>query len=165
MKAPSPRPWQSTLGSRRQWIWALLLLGAAQSALALDPSVPVNQYRSRTWTQRDGLPQNSAVAITQDAKGYLWVATFGGLARFNGRQFTTYPSAANPGLPTDRIIALHCDPEGALWVGTEHRGATVLRNGTFHPLPNPGALGSLHGMCITQGRPGQMFIGTNDGFF
>jgi PAS domain S-box-containing protein len=161
-----PRRAGFTSGSpHRAWLWVFLFLSLGQGVLALDPSTPIAQYRSRTWKQRDGLPQNSAVAIAQDADGYLWVATFGGLSRFNGHDFLTFKSAVQRGFPTDRTISLLAEPRGGLWVGTEDHGATIFRGMGFRPLPPFENLDILHAICIVQGRPGQIFIGTNDGLF
>ena len=44
-----------------------------------------NQYRT---TQ--GLPADEVRTVTRDSIGFLWVATDNGLARFDGRGFTTY---------------------------------------------------------------------------
>ena len=46
---------------------------------------------------KQGLPQISALAITQDRQGYLWVGTQAGLARFDGVQFTTFNPENTPG--------------------------------------------------------------------
>ena len=36
------------------------------------------------WRVEDGLPQNTVTSLAQDDRGYLWVATRKGLARFDG---------------------------------------------------------------------------------
>jgi ligand-binding sensor domain-containing protein len=48
------------------------------------------QYRFDHWTADTGLPQNIITAIQQTPEGYLWVATFDGLPRFNGVRFTVF---------------------------------------------------------------------------
>ncbi|HEU5078700.1 MAG TPA: two-component regulator propeller domain-containing protein [Opitutaceae bacterium] len=45
------------------------------------------EYYTRTWTTDDGLPHNSVSEAFQDTAGYMWFATVGGLARFDGREF------------------------------------------------------------------------------
>lgn len=60
--------------------WALLVMGTrAWANPAFDYRVGVRAYSSD-----DGLPQSHVNAIVQARDGYLWVGTFGGLARFDG---------------------------------------------------------------------------------
>jgi signal transduction histidine kinase/ligand-binding sensor domain-containing protein len=69
-------------------IGVLLLLQLCCRA-AVEPTQP--EYHLRTWTTEDGLPHNSASRIIQDHAGFLWFATLGGLARFDGREFRELP--------------------------------------------------------------------------
>ena len=55
---------------------------------------------------KDGLPVNSISDALQDRAGYIWAATFDGLARFDGVRFTVFNTSNSPGLPSDRIISL-----------------------------------------------------------
>ena len=68
------------------------------------------------YSNRDGLPQTQGLALLQDSAGYLWIGTYGGLSRFNGREFKTYTS--NDGLPSNAVHSLHVDALGRLVVGT-----------------------------------------------
>lgn len=62
---------------------ACLLLGISiQSALTAAP-----EYFTRIWTTDDGLPHNNVTRVLQDATGFMWFATNGGLARFDGHEF------------------------------------------------------------------------------
>lgn len=61
-----------------------------------------------------GLPQSQVYTITQDDAGYIWVGTFGGLARFNGENFTNY--GRNNGLLNNRITKLEVI-DGTLYIG------------------------------------------------
>ena len=68
------------------------------------------------YSNRDGLPQTQALALLQDSAGYMWIGTYGGLSRFNGRDFKTYTS--DDGLPSNAIHTLASDPLGRLVIGT-----------------------------------------------
>ena len=115
----------SGLGVR---VFRLLLFAfCLQSAQALDPGKSVRQYSRTTWTQQNGLPQDTIRAIAQTADGYLWVGTDDGLARFDGYEFVVYKTAA--GLPADAITALAAGKDGSLWVGTPS-GLAQLRAGS-----------------------------------
>lgn len=58
------------------------------AGVASGQSVPLlTDYRIVQWTTADGLPQNTVNDIVLLPNGELWVATFGGLARFDGHEF------------------------------------------------------------------------------
>jgi len=87
------------------------------------------QYVSTVWQTEQGLPQNSVNAIVQDHRGYLWIGTFGGLARFDGERFTVFGSADTPGFGSDQILSLYETRSGVLWIGTVDGGLTRLHDG------------------------------------
>ena len=72
----------------------LSILALSGPALALDPRKSIGEYHHQSWQTEQGLPQNTVYAIAQTADGYLWFATIGGLARFDGVRFTTFKEAA-----------------------------------------------------------------------
>ncbi|MFA5684121.1 MAG: diguanylate cyclase [Lysobacteraceae bacterium] len=93
----------------------------------------------RRFTSEEGLPQNSVNAIVQDHRGYLWLATFGGLARFDGSAFRVFRSTSSGGPASDRILSLLLDPQERLWIGTEGAGVSLLDNDGFRHVPVCGA--------------------------
>lgn len=50
-----------------------------------------NQISFRQLSVKEGLSQNSAIAISQDSTGYLWVATQDGLNKYDGKEFKVFP--------------------------------------------------------------------------
>src|SRR4030095_4747645 len=97
--------------------------------LALLPVTGFAQYRFDSWTTDEGLPQNTVSAILQTRDGYLWLATAGGLVRFDGLRFTVFDKGNTKGLISVRFSALFEDAERSLWIGTEDGGLTRYRNG------------------------------------
>lgn len=45
---------------------------------------------SRQYTVEDGLVQNNPSQILQDHNGFIWISTWNGLSRFDGREFETF---------------------------------------------------------------------------
>jgi PAS domain S-box-containing protein len=86
------------------------------------------QYVTTVWQTEQGLPQNSVTAILQDHRGYLWIGTFGGLARFDGQRFRVFDSGGIPGFGNNQILSLYESRSGVLWIGTEG-GLIRLENG------------------------------------
>ncbi len=118
---PKRKPWHRSAGAG---LLAALLWTAP--GRAIDPEKSLDQLVHKSWTTADGLPQNAVLDIVQTCDGYLWLATFGGLARFDGQKFTVFDVAASPGLRSNRITALHEDADGVLWLGSE-RGFVCRR--------------------------------------
>lgn len=107
-----------------------IVFGVASIAHAapLAPHIQVDH-----WTTRDGLPQNSVNDLLQTPDGYVWMATFGGIARFDGVTFRTLTPHNTPGLDAARFTSLALAPDGALWFGSEERGLFRYADGVAEP--------------------------------
>jgi ligand-binding sensor domain-containing protein/signal transduction histidine kinase len=110
-------------------LWALGLLGLLPG-WALDTQL-AGDYVVARWQVLDGLPQNSVNWIGQTPDGYLWLATFKGLARFDGVRFVVFDPANSPGLASESILCCYVDRVGGLWVVTESRVLVRLWQGRF----------------------------------
>ncbi len=119
----------------RSYLTCVLLVAAAVPLLASLLIAPVHaqstppQYVTRIWHTEEGLPQNSVNAMLQDHRGYIWIGTFGGLARFDGERFTVFDSANTPGFGSDQISSLYESRSGTLWIGTVDGGLIRLQDG------------------------------------
>lgn len=134
--------------------FVILLVPAATA----QPAAPIaDQFIHRAWDTRDGLPQNSVTAMVQTRGGYLWIGTFGGLARFDGNTFTVFDPGNTPGLASARVFALHEGPGGILWIGTD-TGLTRLEHGRFTSYPIPDGVLKVH-----EDRAGHVWLGTASG--
>ncbi len=109
---------------------AILALLALAPAAALDPHKSLTQYARSTWTQMQGLPQDTIRAIAQTSDGYLWLGTDEGLVRFDGYEFVPFQKS-NGSLPSNSITALAAAPDGSLWIGTSD-GLVSYRDKKFH---------------------------------
>ncbi len=110
---------------RSKLLFALIaVLSAFPPAYALDAARSLDQYSYQTWQTGSGLPQNTIHQILQSRDGYLWLATEGGLVRFDGYQFTIFDSRNTPSLKSDNVHALLEDSEGKFWIAT---GAGLLK--------------------------------------
>jgi len=79
-------------------------------------------------TSNSGLPDNRVNAIAIDGQGNKWIGTygidnkfmgvvFGGLAKFDGVNWTVY-NTSNSGLPYNDVRAIAIDGQGNKWIGT-----------------------------------------------
>lgn len=83
------------------------------------------KYAFVKYSTEQGLPQSQVTSINQDNKGYLWIGTLGGLAKFGGNKFITYSS--EDGLLNNRVESLDFFEE-TLWVGHDG-GISYINNG------------------------------------
>jgi diguanylate cyclase (GGDEF)-like protein len=93
------------------------------------------------FTRDQGLPHPVGMAIAQDAQGFVWIGTQGGLARFDGYRFHTYlhHDEDPASLPGDIISGLVTDAKGRLWLGTYtgEVGRYDIATDGFHAFPEP----------------------------
>ena len=92
-------------------VWFLLALGVFASAAQAQPW---------QFERVERLPHNTILALLEDHRGFLWIGTPDGLARYDGRRVRVYRGRpGSPGsLPSPTVQALAEGPDGALWVGT-----------------------------------------------
>ncbi|WP_164503662.1 ligand-binding sensor domain-containing protein [Pleionea sediminis] len=86
-----------------------------------------------------GLPTNRTSALFYDSHGYLWIATYNGLARYNGKNFNLFQSS--PGsvesLNSSQVNAVYVStslsgqtPSYTAWVGMNNDGGLqIIENG------------------------------------
>ncbi|MCP4898035.1 MAG: diguanylate cyclase [bacterium] len=146
-----------------QPIALFLALGVAASALALDPDKSLTQYIHESWQMDRGLPQNSVLAIEQTSDGYLWLGTFGGLARFDGVRFEVFNRTDTPKLTQTGVWALREDRRGKLWIGTNGGGLLCRDRGTFSVYSVEDGLSNNHIGTLLEDSNGGLWIGTWDG--
>lgn len=89
------------------------------SLLGLTPGY--GQYTVDTrikYTVNDGLPSSTCYDIKQDQKGYIWIATEGGLSRFDGSTFHNYNT--QDGLVDNEVIEIAIDSKDRIWMNTNN---------------------------------------------
>ncbi len=112
-------------------VFVVVALAWPQMAAAIDPGRHLNRLIYRSWQKEDGLPQSSVNAIVQDGDGYLWIGTFGGLARFDGVRFETVSLAGVVQFGAFRVLSLLYTGDHTLWVGLQDGSLIARRNGRF----------------------------------
>jgi serine/threonine protein kinase/ligand-binding sensor domain-containing protein len=124
--------------------------GAKPAAPVRPPAVPSASAPmtflpgAHTFTDTDGLPQNSIMAMTSDANGYLWIGTQDGAARYDGYQWHRINM---PGAGTSNWVrALLQSRDGRMWFGTHASGLFAWQDGQFVGHYQSGQAGFPHDM-------------------
>ncbi len=89
-------------------------------------------YFTRVWGTEDGLPNDAVTAVVQAHDGYLWLATYDGLVRFDGVTFTRFDSSTTPEMHSTRVTSLFEDAKGNLWIGYETGELIRYSDGHFY---------------------------------
>ncbi|HEY0971402.1 MAG TPA: two-component regulator propeller domain-containing protein [Gemmatimonadales bacterium] len=100
---------------------AAVLLLCATPARPLHPqgALQASHHAVATWGTEQGLPSSIVLGIQQTADGYLWLATYEGLVRFDGVRFRTFGDTDIPRLRRGSFVSLVLDSAGALWAASE----------------------------------------------
>jgi hypothetical protein len=67
----------------------------------------------KNFTTKNGLPSNEAHFVFQDSKGYIWICTDAGLAKYNANYFKIFDTSN--GLPDNTIFEVKEDSQGHIW--------------------------------------------------
>jgi diguanylate cyclase (GGDEF)-like protein len=116
--------------------------------------------------RENGLPHDIVMDFAQDRAGFVWIATQGGIARWDGYhpRLFTHVDGDPASLPDATILKLAIDAGDHLWAAAS--SGLVLRfdrgAGRFVPLPAPeGGIGVPYGLA--EDGAGGVWIGGTDG--
>ncbi|MGD1889633.1 MAG: two-component regulator propeller domain-containing protein [Cyclobacteriaceae bacterium] len=122
-----------SFGSRVYLFFVLLLtVGIVESH--------AQYYSFAHYSIEDGLPQSSVNHIAQDQFGYLWIATSGGLSRFDGQNFENF--GMQEGLSSSYITHILTTSTQQLAIAT-YSGLTIYDGHTFTPYSISNGEGKL----------------------
>ena len=118
------------------------------------------KYHIKNYTIDDGLPGSLILDINQDSDGVMWIATFGGLTRYDGVTFTNF--FTSHGLPVNGIRNLLFDQQKTLWLGTDV-GITKFDGKSFKSFNADSGVGKGIVWSSAYDQNGNYWFGTQDG--
>jgi signal transduction histidine kinase/ligand-binding sensor domain-containing protein len=135
-----------------------LVMAVVLALLAVPAAAQV--YRFRVYDSNEGLPSNATYAVFQDSHGYVWFATDGGAARYDGLDYTTY--SVGQGLADASVRGFVEDAQGLLWIFTKSGlsrwdGVRFVNFDHTHGLPADEVRSGL------RARDGTLWFGTSRG--
>ncbi len=86
-------------------------------------------YHFANYGVRDGLAQSNVSGIIQDSAGFFWLATDGGVSRFDGKHFINYTT--EDGLADNNVSAIFLDKDQNIWLGHENGALTKYDGKVF----------------------------------
>ena len=159
-------------GYRSGLLRSIVLLVAAGLCFAGTGSVPMaakaedevlsgdinyNDYVQTVYSSTNGLPCGEANDINITGDGIIWIGTYAGLYRYNGREFKWmdgFDSVRN-------VNCLYVDEEGRLWIGTNDNGLSIVINEqVVNVIDQSQGLPSNSVKSIVRSSDGYYYIGT-----
>jgi len=86
-------------------------------------------YHFTNYGVKDGLAQSNVSGVVQDSTGFYWLATDGGVSRFDGKNFINYTT--EDGLADNNVSAIFLDKNNHIWLGHENGMLTKYDGRTF----------------------------------
>jgi len=134
--------------------------------------VPAQDFSlCRNITVDNGLPSNGIRSILQDRQGYIWIATFDGLCKYDGHEMTTFRNSPDDrfSLSNNRLNSMTEDKQGNIWVATRYEGVSMYdrKMERFINFSNqkkkPSSLSSNVVWVVHCDHKGRIWVGTWDG--
>ena len=134
----------------------------AASAVSLESFTPANNdidFYPVHYDNTNGLPTAEANDIAETSEGFIWIACYAGLIRYDGNTFVRLDSTSG----INSVSCLLVDDKDRLWIGTNDSGVALMENGEFTFWDEEDGLGSSKVREITQDDDGRIYVGTAAG--
>jgi signal transduction histidine kinase/ligand-binding sensor domain-containing protein len=116
---------------------------------------------SQSYTEADGLAQNSAYTVYESRDGSAWAGTLnGGVSKFKDGHFTTYTTTN--GLASNTVTSILETHDGAMWFATPG-GLSSFSNGQWRTYTTTEGLPSPEVNCLFEDSSGILWSGTSAG--
>jgi ligand-binding sensor domain-containing protein/signal transduction histidine kinase len=116
---------------------------------------------AKTYTQADGLAQNSVYAVYESRDATVWAGTLsGGVSEYKDGHFKTYTTA--DGMSSNTVTAIAETTDGAMWFATPN-GISEFDKGRWRVLHANDGLPDESVNCLSPGSSGVLWVGTASG--
>lgn len=144
---------------RRLCLAALLAAGCLVGGGVTAAAVPEStSWLYRAWQTEDGLPDNDITGVAQTDDGFLWVASKGGLLRFDGVEFTPLSLIELPGVPSRAVRAMFRDSQSRLWLGMERGPVLCIAPDQVHTYSSANGLLAQRVLGMAEDHEGATWI-------
>lgn len=116
----------------------LLSLSIHCGLVSASEIIDLGNFRVERFTETDGLVSAETNGIYKDSRGFLWIATFNGISRFDGKKFENF--GRRNGLSESNIEIIGEDEAGQFFIRTVTSVYQYTGNGSlpFKKIPTNG---------------------------
>ena len=115
-------------------------------------------------SEKDGLVGNYVYGIIETKNGDFWFATYEGLSKYDGKNFTNY-TTLNSVLGTDYLIVIFEDNENNIWIGTNGVGMLKFANDEFTIYDENTGFDATSVWDFYTTKDNKLYIATENGLF
>ena len=127
-------------------------------SLAVDPTID-SGYSVVLYDNTNGLPTSTVNAIAQTEEGFIWIGSYSGLIRYDGKDFVRLDS-------TTGVASVRCllaDSKNRLWIGTNENGLAVMEKGKFRMYKKADGLKSSSIRDLAEASNGDVYLASTYG--
>jgi streptogramin lyase len=92
--------------------------------------INAQDYHAKTLTTENGLPSDQIYCSFEDSKGYIWITTKNGVARWDSKYFKYF--TIKDGLPNNEIVGIYEDKLGRIWFYSFTKELSYYLNGKIY---------------------------------
>lgn len=123
----------------------------------ISEQIFAGNYVEQIYNGRSGMFSSEANVIEETADGYLWIGSYAGLTRYDGKIFELIREA---GLAS--VTTLKTDQLDRLWIGTNDGGVVRYDHGEYTYFTKADGLPASAVRSFEELPDGTMYVGTTD---
>ncbi len=130
------------------------------------PNTLLSQASVYQWTGENGMISNNITSSIQAKTGFIWITTYNGLVRFDGKNAMVFDHNNLPFLSTDAFYRVYEDKRGILWFASQGSGIVKYDGNKFSAIDSTNRYLPKSIRCLYLEDNGTIWVGSNnDGLF
>ncbi len=125
------------------------------AGMEAEASTPAEKYVSTIYNNSSGLYSSEANAIAETEDGCIWIGSYAGLTRYDGKKFEFITEG---GIVS--VTAMMTDHKGRLWIGTNSGRVVLYQGETFQTLVTATGEKTDSIRCFEEMEDGTIYMGT-----
>ncbi|MCR5762076.1 MAG: HD domain-containing protein [Treponema sp.] len=136
------------------------ILSVFSKNFSLNPEWKTKDFSAILYNNTSGLPTSEANTIVETEDGFIWIGSYSGLIRYDGKSFERIDSSKT-GIAN--VTSMIEDSNGRLWIGTNDSGVAVMENNKFQMYSKKEGMPALSVRSIAEDEEGNIYIATTHG--
>lgn len=136
-------------------VLCLLINNWGMVGITAEASEATEKYVSTIYNNSSGLYSSEANAIAETEDGCIWIGSYAGLTRYDGKKFEFITEG---GIVS--VTALMTDSKGNLWIGTNSGRVVLYQGEEFHSLAVTSGEKIDSIRCFEEMEDGTIYVGT-----